>query len=230
VAEPDGSRLLRDSMSGSAGPAAAGQQLAERFWPRVLPPAARAFARRLTCARCIGIGVLVTRPEQQAMPLCRLLEAQGAAPALPAVEIKPLGDGRAIGRAHSARSRISIIVFHQRQRRSIRRSCSIKARSDAGRHRPGDGARLEPSGLPRGRAAVRDSTPRRLLAHPGLEHVAGQRISDDQGRRWRDLLEQELTRRGAHGGMRRCLRRVPATPSARIPRRRWSDSRPGGCT
>ena len=42
-----------------------------------------------------GVGVLVTRPEQQAMPLCRLLEMQGASTLrLPAVEIKPIGNRR----------------------------------------------------------------------------------------------------------------------------------------
>ena len=43
----------------------------------------------------LGIGVLVTRPEQQAMPLCRLLEIQGASTLrLPAVEIRGIGNRR----------------------------------------------------------------------------------------------------------------------------------------
>ena len=43
-----------------------------------------------------GIGVLVTRPEQQATPLCRLLQAQGAETLrLPAIDIRPLPDSSA---------------------------------------------------------------------------------------------------------------------------------------
>ena len=49
----------------------------------------------MTMAALQGVGVLVTRPEQQAMPLCRLLENQGATTLrLPAIEIKA---GKAIG-------------------------------------------------------------------------------------------------------------------------------------
>ncbi len=44
----------------------------------------------------LGVGVLVTRPEQQAMPLCRLLAEQGAACyPFAAIEVKPLMDGGA---------------------------------------------------------------------------------------------------------------------------------------
>ena len=47
-----------------------------------------------------GVGVLVTRPEHQAMPLCRLLELQGASTLrLPALEIKAHIEGAAdVGR------------------------------------------------------------------------------------------------------------------------------------
>ena len=42
-----------------------------------------------------GLGVLVTRAEQQAMPLCRLLETEGASTLrLPAIEIKAVGNRR----------------------------------------------------------------------------------------------------------------------------------------
>jgi uroporphyrinogen-III synthase len=40
-----------------------------------------------------GVGVLVTRPEQQAAPLCALLEARGAITLrLAAIQIEPVAD------------------------------------------------------------------------------------------------------------------------------------------
>src|SRR5258707_15884357 len=59
-----------------------------------------------------GVGVLVTRPEQQAMPLCRLLEIQGASTLrLPAVEIKPIGNRRETAAQLGALADFDVIVF-----------------------------------------------------------------------------------------------------------------------
>ena len=66
----------------------------------------------MTMAPLSGVGVLVTRPELQAMPLCRLLEAQGASTLrLPAVEIKPLGDRRALAMRLGALESFDVIIF-----------------------------------------------------------------------------------------------------------------------
>ena len=80
VAEPDGSRLLRDSISGSAAHA---QSLGERARRaragRGRRRAAPAVAHRLTqCCRCTVSAFLSPGPQHQAMPLCRLLETRGA--------------------------------------------------------------------------------------------------------------------------------------------------------
>src|SRR5271165_1783113 len=59
-----------------------------------------------------GVGVLVTRPEQQAMPLCRLLENQGASTLrLPAIEIKALGNRRETAARFSALEKFDVIIF-----------------------------------------------------------------------------------------------------------------------
>src|ERR1700761_4793765 len=59
-----------------------------------------------------GVGVLVTRPELQSMPLCRLLDAQGAhCLRMPAVEIKPLSDRRALLAQIGALEKFDIIIF-----------------------------------------------------------------------------------------------------------------------
>src|SRR5580704_11350782 len=59
-----------------------------------------------------GVGVLVTRPEQQAMPLCRLLEAEGAGTLrLPAIEIKTIGDRRETLPRLGALRDFDVIIF-----------------------------------------------------------------------------------------------------------------------
>src|ERR1700722_13510432 len=59
-----------------------------------------------------GVGVLVTRPEQQAMPLCRLLEMQGASTLrLPAIEIKAIGNRRETVAQLGALGDFHVIIF-----------------------------------------------------------------------------------------------------------------------
>ena len=59
-----------------------------------------------------GVGVLVTRPEFQAMPLCRLLEAEGAATwRLAALEIKPLKERRALTERLGTLEEFDVIIF-----------------------------------------------------------------------------------------------------------------------
>jgi uroporphyrinogen-III synthase len=53
-----------------------------------------------------------------------------------------------------------------------------------------------------------------LLMHPRLEHLAGRRILMIKGSDGRQLLEQELTRRGAEVVQADVYELVPATPSA----------------
>ena len=69
-----------------------------------------------------------------------------------------------------------------------------------------------------------------LLLHPRLEHLAGHRILIVKGSNGRQLLEQELTRRGAQVVQADVDEVVPALPA----RRRWprftKNSRPESCT
>src|SRR5271165_1088172 len=59
-----------------------------------------------------GVGVLVTRPELQAPPLCRLLESQGASTLrLPAVDIKATGDRRALAVQLGRLESFDLIIF-----------------------------------------------------------------------------------------------------------------------
>lgn len=146
-----------------------------------------------------GLGVLVTRPETQAMPLCRRLEALGALTSrLPAIEIRPLAARGGSETAIDAALRYDLIVFVSAnavrfgaalldQRRDLTLAAvgpaTLRALNQAGYRvaiNPGDGFDTEG-----------------LLAHPRLLQPAGQRVLIIKGEGGRELLESELARRGA---------------------------------
>jgi uroporphyrinogen-III synthase len=165
-----------------------------------------------------GIGVLVTRPEHQAAPLCRLLENQGAiALRLPAVDIKPLERGRALAARLGALEDFDLIIFNSANAVRFgaalldqKRDLCLAAMGPATAHalnQAGYRVAVQP-------AAGFDS--QGLLAHPKLEHVAGQRILLVKGSRGRELLEQELQRRGAQVIAAEVYERVPSAPSASV--------------
>jgi uroporphyrinogen-III synthase len=163
-----------------------------------------------------GIGVLVTRPEQQAMPLCRLLENEGAITfRLPAVDIKPLQRGKALAARLGALESFDLIIFNSAnavrfgaalldQKRDLRLAAVGPATAHA-LNQAGYRVAVQPAG---------GFDSESLLAHPTLEHVAGQRILLVRGRRGRELLEQELQRRGAQVIAAEVYERVPSAPGA----------------
>jgi len=163
-----------------------------------------------------GVGVLVTRPEFQAMPLCRLLESLGATTLrLPAVEIKPLKDRRALTEQLGVLENFDVILFTSSnavrfgvsfldQKRDLTLAAIGSATSRA----------LNQAGY---RVAIQPGESfdsEGLLAHPRLEHVAGHRILIIKGTHGRELLQQELTRRGATVVCADVYERVPANFSA----------------
>lgn len=163
-----------------------------------------------------GVGVLVTRPELQSMPLCRLLEAQGASTLrLPAVEIKSLGDRRALAADLSALEGFDLIIFTSAnavrfgasflgQKRDLPLA-ALGAATARALNQAGYRVAVQPVG-------TTDSEG--LLLHPRLERLAGHRILIIKGSNGRQLLEQELTRRGAQVVQADVYEVVPATPSA----------------
>ena len=59
-----------------------------------------------------GIGVLVTRPRQQAAALCRLLEAQGASvERFAAIEIEPIDERREWAARFGELQQFGLIIF-----------------------------------------------------------------------------------------------------------------------
>ncbi len=168
-----------------------------------------------------GVGVLVTRPEQQAMPLCRLLEMQGASTLrLPAVEIKPIGSRRETAAQLGALEKFDVIIFTSSN--AVRFGASLldqKRDLTLAAMGPATARALNQAGY---RVAVQppDGTfdSESLLRHPRLEHPAGCRILIIKGSNGRPFLEQELARRGAQVVTADVYRRVPATRATRFSR------------
>jgi uroporphyrinogen-III synthase len=165
-----------------------------------------------------GLGVLVTRPEFQAMPLCRLLESLGATTLrLPAVEIKPLKDRRALTEQLGVLENFDVILFTSAN--AVRFGVSFldqKRDLTLAALGPATSRALNQAGY---RVAIQPGESfdtEGLLAHPRLEHVAGHRILIVKGTRGRDLLQQELTRRGATVVCAAVYERVPATVSTEL--------------
>ena len=167
-----------------------------------------------------GVGVLVTRPEQQAMPLCRLLEIQGASTLrLPAVDIKPIGNRRETAAQLGALAEFDVIIFTSAN--AVRFGASLldqKRDLTLAAIGPATARALNHAGY---RVAVQPPSPgafdsESLLQHPRLEHPAGRRILIIKGSGGRPFLEEELARRGAYVIAADVYQRVPTTPSPAV--------------
>jgi uroporphyrinogen-III synthase len=162
-----------------------------------------------------GVGVLVTRPEQQAMPLCRLLENQGATTLrLPAVEIKPIGNRRETAARLGTLGDFDVIIFASTNAVRFGHSLLDQQRDlTLAAMGPATARALNQAGY---RVAVQPAgnfDSESLLKHPRLEHLAGHRILIIKGRNGRPFLEQQLALRGAQVVTADVYERVPATPS-----------------
>ena len=161
-----------------------------------------------------GVGVLVTRPEQQAMSLCRLLENQGASTLrLPAIDIKALGNRRETAARLGRLEDFDVIIFTSAN--AVRFGASLlEQRRDLtlAALGPATARALNQSGY---RVAVQPESidSEGLLLHPRLAHPTGRRILIIKGSNGRPFLEQELAQRGAQVMTADVYRRVPAIPS-----------------
>jgi uroporphyrinogen-III synthase len=165
-----------------------------------------------------GVGVLVTRPEQQAMPLCRLLELQGASTLrLPAIEVKAIGNRRETAAQLGALENFDVIIFTSTnavrfgaslldQKRDLTLAAMGPATARA-LNQAGYRVQVQPAG---------SFDSESLLLHPRLERLAGRRVLIVKGSNGRPLLEQELTLRGAQVVAAEVYQRVPSTPSPAV--------------
>ena len=162
-----------------------------------------------------GVGVLVTRPDLQAMPLCRLLEAQGATTLrLPALEIRPLKARRELAEHFGALHDFDVIIFTSAN--AVRFGVSFldqKRDLTLAAIGPATARAINQAGY---RVAINPSgafDTEGLLSNPKLAHVSGHRVLVVKGGDGRQLLQQELTRRGATVASVDVYERVPARPS-----------------
>jgi uroporphyrinogen-III synthase len=163
-----------------------------------------------------GVGVLVTRPEQQAKPLCNLLESAGAVVfRLPAIDIEPAADLQSMSSRLGPLANFDLIVFTSAN--AVR--CGAGLLSGSGHPRlaaigPATARALDASGhrVTVTPAAGYDSES--LLREPQLARLEGKRVLLVKGRHGRELLQERLTERGARVSVAEVYRRVPAHPDA----------------
>ena len=158
----------------------------------------------------------MTRPEQQAMPLCRLLEAQGASTLrLPAIDIKACGaPGEARARI-GALDAFAVIIFTSAN--AVRFGHSLlERRGDLtlAAIGPATARALSECGYDVSLRPRQGFTSEALLADPALEDLTTRRILLIKGADGRPLLQQELARRGADVVAIDVYQRIAATPSA----------------
>ena len=163
-----------------------------------------------------GIGVLVTRPRQQAAALCRLLEAQGAnVERFAAIEIEPIDDRREWAARVGDLGQFGLIIFTSsnavkygamllEQRRDLPLAAIGPATARA----------LNQAGYRVSVQSLEGADSESLLRHPKLNAVAGERVLLIKGKQGRELLEQELARRGAELALAEVYRRECARPDA----------------
>ena len=150
------------------------------------------------------------------MPLCRLLESFGATTLrMSPIEIKPLTDRRALAQRLGGLENFDVILFTSAN--AVRFGVSLldqKRDLMLAALGPATSRALNQAGY---RVAIQPGESfdsEGLLAHSRLERVAGQRILIIKGTHGRDLLQQELTRRGATVVCADVYERLPANLSA----------------
>jgi uroporphyrinogen-III synthase len=162
-----------------------------------------------------GIGVLVTRPQQQAMPLCRLLETLGAGTfRFPAIEIKPLAERRVLAAQLGALADFDLIIFSSAN--AVRFGAVLleqKRELELAAIGPATARALNRAGYRVSVQPAEGFDSESLLRHPKLNYLVGTRILLIKGTNGRELLQQELTRRGAEVAVAEVYRRERANPS-----------------
>ena len=146
-----------------------------------------------------GIGILVTRPEQQAGALCRLLEFHGAVTyRLPALSIVEHPQRRELLARLKTAPDFDLIIFVSTNAVRFgadllaqRRDLAIAAVG------PATARALNQAGYRISIASSEGFDSEHLLAHARLASLHGRRVLLVKGSGGRDLLEQQLAQRGA---------------------------------
>ncbi len=146
-----------------------------------------------------GVVVLVTRPEQQATPLCRLFEAHGAtAINLPVIAIEPVADREALMAAVNPHDPFDLIIFTSIN--AVKFGAPLLDRSRAltlAAIGPATSRALDEAGLGTAVRPTAGFDSESLLLHPALAHLAARRVLIIKGVHGRKLLQEQLRKRGA---------------------------------
>jgi uroporphyrinogen-III synthase len=152
------------------------------------------------------------------MPLCRLLENQGARTLrLPAVEIKALRNRRALAAQLGALENFDVIIFTSAN--AVRFGASfLDQRRDLtlAAIGPATARALNQAGYRVAVQPVGTLDSEGLLLHPRFEHLVGHRILMIRGGNGRQLLQEELVRRGAAVVCAEVYERSPTVPTAQV--------------
>jgi uroporphyrinogen-III synthase len=163
-----------------------------------------------------GIGVLVTRPLQQAMPLCRLLEAQGAvAHRFAAIDILAIADSRPWDARVGRLEDFALVVFLSANAVRFGAAMLDPHRDTAlAAIGPATARALTQSGHRVSVQPAEGFDSESLLRHPALGALAGRRVLLVTGADGREFLREELTRRGAQVTVAEVYRRERRRPGA----------------
>jgi len=168
----------------------------------------------LPTAALRGVGVLVTRPEHQATRLCNLLESAGALVVrLPAIRIEPLADLESLATRVGPLAGFDLIVFISTN--AVRCGAALLM---GNRHPrlaaigPATARALDASGHPVTVTPEGGFDSESLLRELEAARLTGQRVLLIKGLHGRELLQDQLTARGAQVTAVDVYRRVPAHP------------------
>ena len=142
-----------------------------------------------------GVGVLVTRPRSQATALVKAIEEQGgSAYCFPVIEIAPFDD-LDVGNSVAHLGKPDIVVFISRN--AVEHGIRHTDDADIAVIGPATARAVEAAGrvVDIQPAAGYDSE--HLLAEPRLQDVDGKRVRIIRGNDGRELLAEELKKRGA---------------------------------
>jgi uroporphyrinogen-III synthase len=168
-----------------------------------------------------GLGVLVTRPEAQAAPLVGLLERAGArVHRLPAIEIVPAPDREALRASVGPIDRYRWLMFVSTNAVRygaflLEDAASLPQFAAVG---PATAAAIERAGLRVGVVPASGFDSEALLASPELTNVAGARVLIVRGDGGRELMGEELRRRGAEVQYVEVYARRRAAPAPEVVR------------
>jgi len=155
------------------------------------------MAETATRAPLGGMGVVVTRPEQQAGELVAAVEAAGGKPwRFPVMEILPR-DPEAVRRDLTALGESDVVVFVSANAVRYGLDTINDPKSRVAAIGPATAAALEARGVTVDVTPAGGFTSEHLLADPALAEVSGKRITIVRGDSGRDLLARSLRRRGA---------------------------------